>query len=147
MAMQPIFETSYAGCTVAVYPDHITYKRLWNKEKSLPINQISEAKPGVGLLAQVTIMTNAGNEKIPVKLSDKAKLCEAISEAMGKQPAEKAHEQKNTRVTCPSCGSDQITAQKRGWSLLTGFIGSNKIVVTCIACGHSFKPGAASPFK
>lgn len=44
-------------------------------------------------------------------------------------------------VKCPKCGSKQIHAGKRGWSLLAGFIGSRKIVITCLACGQSFRPG------
>ena len=46
-----------------------------------------------------------------------------------------------TPVTCPKCGSTQIHAEKRGWNLLTGFIGSGQIVLTCLKCGHKFKPG------
>ncbi len=59
-------------------------------------------------------------------------------------------------VKCPKCGSDQITANKKGFSggkavagailtggvgLLAGLHGSKKIVITCLACGHNFKPG------
>ena len=60
------------------------------------------------------------------------------------------------KVTCPKCGSDQITSAKKGFSgknaviggvltggigLLAGTIGSNKVVCTCIACGNAFKAG------
>jgi predicted RNA-binding Zn-ribbon protein involved in translation (DUF1610 family) len=44
-------------------------------------------------------------------------------------------------VMCPKCGSTKLHAEKRGWSIWVGFIGSGKIVVTCIACGHRFRPG------
>lgn len=59
-------------------------------------------------------------------------------------------------VLCPKCGSNQITAHKKGFSgkkavagavltggvgLLAGTIGSNKIKITCLACGHTFNPG------
>jgi uncharacterized membrane protein YvbJ len=47
------------------------------------------------------------------------------------------------QVKCPRCGSAQIHAEKRGWRLTTGFIGSSKIWITCLKCGHRFKPGAA----
>ena len=46
------------------------------------------------------------------------------------------------QVKCPRCGSAQIHAEKRGWRLTTGFIGSSKIWITCLRCGHRFKPGA-----
>lgn len=59
-------------------------------------------------------------------------------------------------LQCPKCGSTQITANKKGFSggkavagavltggigLLAGTIGSKKTKITCLACGHTFKPG------
>lgn len=45
------------------------------------------------------------------------------------------------KVKCPKCGSDQVHAAKRGWSIWTGLIGSGKIVITCLKCGNKFSPG------
>jgi DNA-directed RNA polymerase subunit RPC12/RpoP len=45
------------------------------------------------------------------------------------------------KVKCPKCGSDQVHAGKRGWNAWTGFIGSGKIIITCLKCGHKFEPG------
>lgn len=42
---------------------------------------------------------------------------------------------------CPKCGSTAITAGQKGYSLLTGFLGSNKTVNRCANCGHTWKPG------
>jgi hypothetical protein len=47
-------------------------------------------------------------------------------------------------VKCPYCGSDQVQAGQRGWRLTTGFIGSGKILMTCLRCGKRFKPGRAA---
>ncbi len=60
-------------------------------------------------------------------------------------------------VSCPKCGSTQLTANKKGFSLgkavaggiilapiagvATGMIGKNKIIITCLNCGKQFKPG------
>lgn len=59
-------------------------------------------------------------------------------------------------VACPRCGSDKYVAQKQGFSagnalagdiiagpvgLLAGFLGSGKINITCLACGHVWQPG------
>jgi len=59
-------------------------------------------------------------------------------------------------ISCPKCGSTQISANKNGFSgkkallgdiiagpvgLLAGTFGSSKVVITCLACGHRFKPG------
>lgn len=44
-------------------------------------------------------------------------------------------------IQCPACGSTQIHAEKRGWSIGTGLLGSASIIITCLACGHRFAPG------
>lgn len=46
------------------------------------------------------------------------------------------------QVCCPKCGSASIATTNRGYSLLTGFLGSNKKVNVCQACGHQWKPGS-----
>lgn len=43
-------------------------------------------------------------------------------------------------VKCPICRSVQISTSKRGFSLLTGFIGANKTVNRCARCGHTWQP-------
>lgn len=43
-------------------------------------------------------------------------------------------------IICPRCGSNQITTGNRGFSIITGFIGSNKTVNRCGKCGYSWKP-------
>jgi len=49
------------------------------------------------------------------------------------------------QLKCPRCGSTQIHAEKRGWRLTTGFIGSGKIMISCLNCGRKGKPGSFSP--
>lgn len=59
-------------------------------------------------------------------------------------------------VRCPRCGSTQITANKKGFGvgkalvggfltggvgLLAGFLGSGKVLVTCVKCGKQWKAG------
>ncbi len=61
-------------------------------------------------------------------------------------------------VSCPRCGSTQITGHKQGFDvgravvgdlilgpigLLGGLIGGNQIKITCLKCGHVFNPGAS----
>jgi len=60
-----------------------------------------------------------------------------------------------TEIRCPVCGSAQITSTKKGFSLgkaaagglllggvglLGGLVGSNKVMLNCLSCGHQFKP-------
>lgn len=57
---------------------------------------------------------------------------------------------------CPRCGSTSITANTKGYGigkgvigaavvgpigLVAGNIGRHKVLVTCLNCGHRFKPG------
>lgn len=61
-----------------------------------------------------------------------------------------------SRIICPKCGSDQVTANQQGYSagkglagavltggvgLLAGFHGSKKVEITCLSCGKSFMAG------
>ncbi|MBV7276058.1 hypothetical protein JMF89_01230 [Clostridiaceae bacterium UIB06] len=60
------------------------------------------------------------------------------------------------QIRCPKCGSTQITSNNKGFSvgkavgglalfgqvgLLGGFLGSKKVVVTCLKCGNQWKAG------
>lgn len=60
------------------------------------------------------------------------------------------------KIKCPKCGSNQVAANKKGFSgqkavvgglltggvgLLAGTIGSNKVKITCLSCGKEFTPG------
>lgn len=60
------------------------------------------------------------------------------------------------QIRCPKCGSAQISADQKGFSvgkavagavvaggigLAAGGIGSKKVIITCLKCGHQFKPG------
>ena len=47
---------------------------------------------------------------------------------------------KEEKITCPRCGSTNITEGTRGFSLMTGFIGSGKFRYVCKKCGTKWKP-------
>lgn len=51
------------------------------------------------------------------------------------------HSATTNKPKCPKCGSTSITTAQRGYKLLTGFIGSSKMLNTCQNCGHQWKPG------
>lgn len=59
----------------------------------------------------------------------------------------KVQEQANTptstqnAVKCPKCGSTSIATVNRGFSLLSGFVGSGKAMNVCQKCGYKWKPG------
>lgn len=65
--------------------------------------------------------------------------------------------QAESLIRCPKCGSTQIAANKKGFGLgkaaigglligpvglLGGLIGSGKVIITCLKCGHPFPAGS-----
>ena len=73
------------------------------------------------------------------------------------QQGEKQTAEKQPQVCCPVCGSTQVSAQKKGFGmgkaltggaligafgLLAGLFGGNSVLITCLSCGHRFRPGA-----
>lgn len=43
-------------------------------------------------------------------------------------------------VMCPRCGSTEITTGQRGYSIISGFVGSGKTTNRCGKCGYSWQP-------
>ena len=89
---------------------------------------------------QKTISQRAA-EKLEAEQSEKAKLKEYDAQGI---------------PYCPKCHSTALSANKKGFGvgkaavgaaltggigLLAGGIGANKIELTCMKCGHRFKPG------
>ena len=69
---------------------------------------------------------------------------------------DKAHGDTSSSIKCPSCGSDQITSQKKGYGLgkglaggflvgpvgfFAGLLGHNIIEITCLKCGKKWTAG------
>lgn len=51
----------------------------------------------------------------------------------------KMREARNT-LRCPRCGSTAVVIGTRGYSMMTGFIGSGDTMNRCGNCGHKWKP-------
>ena len=93
---------------------------------------------------------------IIVKVSDEPQFLKYMIDLNEKDPVEyqlklsqfktQVQQQENTRaqaantVKCPRCGSANITAGQRGFSLLTGFVGFGRTVNRCANCGHKWRP-------
>lgn len=43
-------------------------------------------------------------------------------------------------LICPHCGSNQVTTEAKGYSLIMGFIGSGKPINKCGKCGWTWNP-------
>ena len=48
--------------------------------------------------------------------------------------------EEKSKVTCPQCGSKEIESGTRGFSFVTGFVGSGSPRNTCKRCGFKWKP-------
>lgn len=66
------------------------------------------------------------------------------------QPTQKIaydFEKKNDdTVRCPQCGSTQIHSGARGHSIVSGWLGSSKVMITCLKCGHKWDPAKKPSF-
>ena len=58
-----------------------------------------------------------------------------------RQNAEKHREKAEGKPFCPFCGCTELSANNRGFSMVTGSIGSKDVYVTCIKCGNRWKAG------
>lgn len=47
---------------------------------------------------------------------------------------------KSNALSCPKCGSTAVSVGQRGYSLLTGFLGSGQTMNRCGKCGYKWKP-------
>ena len=74
---------------------------------------------------------------------------EEMSRAPRPQGFTPQYQQEAPVARCPRCGCAQLSANKRGYKVgrgfwfgpLFGMIGMNKLQVTCLNCGYTFKPG------
>ena len=48
--------------------------------------------------------------------------------------------QQNDIIKCPKCGSTAVSTGARGFSIVTGFLGSGQTVNRCGNCGYKWKP-------
>lgn len=53
-------------------------------------------------------------------------------------------EDEEDKIKCPKCGSPNVQLTNRGFSLMTGFIGSGLPRNVCQKCGFKWKPGGWS---
>ena len=58
------------------------------------------------------------------------------------KPIAKAIVKDENVITCPKCGSTAIVTTNRGFSIMTGFIGSGSPRNVCQNCGFKWKPRA-----
>ncbi|MBA9079882.1 zinc-ribbon domain-containing protein [Rufibacter quisquiliarum] len=95
--------------------------------------------------------------------TDKAQQCASCSSSwradipqpLTSTPKVKVQEKQSDEIKCPKCKSTNIMANRKGFGagkalagalltggigLLGGFIGSKKIIISCLKCGHKWSP-------
>lgn len=101
---------------------------------------------------------DADNEKSLVKSGEQERLDDFINNELSSKEKDSDLQSENQRsynaASCPICGSTAIVANKKGYGigkglvgvvavgplgLLAGGIGANKLIVTCLNCGHRFE--------
>lgn len=80
------------------------------------------------------------NAMIELKKNDIIEYQTKISQFRSQAKADGCYDKPKPKVCCPRCGSEAITTGQRGYSLLTGFLGSNKTVNRCGNCGYKWTP-------
>ena len=58
------------------------------------------------------------------------------------QKVAEKQESSKPKLTCPKCGSSEVTEGTRGFTLTTGFLGSGNFRYVCKRCGNKWKPGS-----
>lgn len=67
------------------------------------------------------------------------KMAQFRSQVQAKEAEEERKKAEESKPRCPKCGSTSIATVNKGYSLLTGFLGSGKPMNVCQSCGHKWK--------
>lgn len=109
------------------HEDYITLTYIWNDRKS---NR-----------TDICVNWDLYNAMVELKKNDIIEYNLKMSQFRNQVEQQKTStSQTASMVRCPKCGSTNITAGQRGYSLLTGFVGSGSTVNRCANCGHKWKP-------
>lgn len=106
-----------------VFDVAINNNNISMEERAYILNKIKEITK---LKYPERLYYKIGNEKkVPTEYNDKT--IETIVQS--------------SKPKCPKCKSTSISTINKGYSVLTGFIGSGKPMNVCQNCGHKWKPG------
>lgn len=115
-----------------------TYNRI-KKTPFILFANLSESNANIikGILDKYK--TGSKIVETPIDYKDPEQCTVNINEKMDNAIAE-AIAKKNAPLSCPRCGSTSVTTGQRGFSFITGFLGSNKTVNRCGKCGWTWDP-------
>lgn len=116
--------------------DDIVCKYCGSKNTTDEINNL---KGTIGDYIEVSRISHDGNfilQMLKLKNDDPIEYELKIAQFREIAERKKAEESK---PRCPKCGSTSIATVNKGYSLLTGFLGSGKPMNVCQSCGHKWK--------
>lgn len=112
-------------------------------------------QPEITFPSVLDMATPVRTSKVPVATVSAAQTAQPLTKRG--QAKQRIAENKAAGVACcPKCGSTSISANKKGFGfgkavvgaavagpvgLVGGTLGSNKMIITCLNCGHKYKPG------
>jgi len=120
-----------------------------NKTSNTKKFTLVEVKTKLSSTQEATISNQ--QVKSETRLAPQTKIAEIETMMEEEEKRKNAH-----GIKCPRCGSDKISANKKGFGvgkaivgdlllgsvgILAGGIGSNKVFITCLSCNKQFKPG------
>ncbi|MEK4509482.1 hypothetical protein [Paenibacillus sp. FSL K6-2524] len=123
--------------------------RVCGKRQAVSKNDCEESLNGYSINSVVSC--RCGNSSTEIKVLDKGN--ETISVNIMTNNVEE-----EDLIKCPKCKSTQITAGNKGFGLgkaavgglilgpvglLGGIVGSKKVKITCLKCGHNWEAGKA----
>lgn len=85
------------------------------------------------------------NAMVDLKEKDPIEFQLKLAQFKSTQPAPTPSVQ--NKVTCPKCGSTDISSGTRGFSMFTGFVGSGSPRNVCLKCGYKWKPGSLEEMR
>ncbi len=134
----PLAEKHMCYINGTKYDLSFVFKYKYN-ERTVPMKKIMDLT-GCTLNAAA----KAVNEMFKTGTIPKSLILERNNIKTQQESVKKVAEQSgsNNQLTCPKCGSTNITEGTRGFTITTGFVGSGKFRYVCKNCGNKWKPGS-----
>lgn len=140
-----VIENYFAGYIYGIQEEY------WNNTDRCPFCQSKTVTLNINEEdIYILFVSSNGNRQLldaMIDLHDKdiieyeLKMSQFRNQANQQKQQKVAQQQESNIPKCPKCGSNQITTGQRGFSIWTGFLGSNKTVNRCAKCGYSWQPG------
>lgn len=103
------------------------------------IMKLNNLKGTIGDYIEVSNISHDGNFILQMlKLKNDDPIEYELKMAQFREIAERKKAEES-KPRCPKCGSTSIATVNKGYSLLTGFLGSGKPMNVCQSCGHKWK--------